>query len=643
MTSYRLFPYAFLFCVLSLMGCAGNNTPAQHTAQTPFEEVPREILKPGSASFTIAWPTRTRLIPLAAESLKIVVRMGETEIAQQIVVRPASGTGRVVRFDNLPPGVLSFHVTAHPDAAATQQAQAQGIAQLTVRSSEVTTGGLVLDSTIDHIGLSLTPDTLYPGQEPLVEALALDPRNFSIVTAASKWVWTSNNPAAVQVVASGATARLKPGTARGNATITVQETESGKSTSFVVNNILANNEPDYALFSKIEKVRAAVPNIVVDGFDADWTDVPTYEDAVGDASGIPGLDCQKSSIIATEDAYLIRFTTDNAPAIDPNRLYEVGIDFMDSLLNYDIVIGFQLGSTDGTLWITEPGKAQTSVPVTGLEVAHNGTVTEMRIPYAWLRPKLPASMQSNLPAPATRPHVRFFPRMWGKVGSEWQIKDRGACAASYLIKPTPYTLDDTSLPRPVTAKQCIMRPPLEGVLHINQGAFGTFSHADVWAYDISLVNPEGILALGTGSSNTDHFIWGKPLLAGNPGTIIEVVSMENDLVPGPPIDTAKPNLVRKQIANNIVTTYVHCQKSSAQVSVGQEATDGQVLANAGNSGRSTGPHLHLESYEQGLSTYQTVTTTFRDVKVLIAPNINDPWARDLALWNVKEGYLFTRK
>ena len=49
--------------------------------------------------------------------------------------------------------------------------------------------------------------------------------------------------------------------------------------------------------------------------------------------------------------------------------------------------------------------------------------------------------------------------------------------------------------------------------------------------------------------------------------------------------------------NGYVTRYAH--NESNEVKVGDIVTRGQVIAKMGSSGRSTGPHVHLEVLENG--------------------------------------------
>lgn len=51
--------------------------------------------------------------------------------------------------------------------------------------------------------------------------------------------------------------------------------------------------------------------------------------------------------------------------------------------------------------------------------------------------------------------------------------------------------------------------------------------------------------------------------------------------------------------NGITATYMHMYNGSITINVGDEVDYGQVIGKIGNSGNSTGPHLHIEMHENG--------------------------------------------
>ena len=82
---------------------------------------------------------------------------------------------------------------------------------------------------------------------------------------------------------------------------------------------------------------------------------------------------------------------------------------------------------------------------------------------------------------------------------------------------------------------------------------------------------------------------GKPIVASAPG-VVEKVTQSN---------TGYGYSVLINHGNGIKTRYAHCQAGSICVKVGQSVVQGQMIAKIGNTGNSTGPHLHFEIIYNG--------------------------------------------
>jgi hypothetical protein len=128
------------------------------------------------------------------------------------------------------------------------------------------------------------------------------------------------------------------------------------------------------------------------------------------------------------------------------------------------------------------------------------------------------------------------------------------------------------------------------------------------------------------------FGFGQPILAPASGTVVDVHDGEPDhagrrsqlaLVP---YMLGQGGRIREgvgAIAGNYVTiaidggfvTLVHLKAGSLRVSVGDTVTTGQAIAECGNSGNSTQPHLHLQVADsRDLSVAQGVPMAFRDFR-----------------------------
>jgi hypothetical protein len=70
------------------------------------------------------------------------------------------------------------------------------------------------------------------------------------------------------------------------------------------------------------------------------------------------------------------------------------------------------------------------------------------------------------------------------------------------------------------------------------------------------------------------------------------------------------NAVRLRHAGGFTSWYFHLQANSVLVNVGDQVTQGQPIARSGNTGRSSGPHLHFQVQADSIDWGQSVPCTF---------------------------------
>jgi hypothetical protein len=103
---------------------------------------------------------------------------------------------------------------------------------------------------------------------------------------------------------------------------------------------------------------------------------------------------------------------------------------------------------------------------------------------------------------------------------------------------------------------------------------------------------------GNGSTNEQFFGFGADVLAVADGTVVFTQDGEPEQTPGEATLAEKQsqiggNKVILQIAPKVFAAYEHLQPGSLTVKVGDKVKAGAVLAKLGNTGPSTGPHLHF--------------------------------------------------
>jgi hypothetical protein len=160
----------------------------------------------------------------------------------------------------------------------------------------------------------------------------------------------------------------------------------------------------------------------------------------------------------------------------------------------------------------------------------------------------------------------------------------------------------------------VIAPPLRGTGWINaNGCCDASAHrsarlavdgsrlAKIETFAIDWVRLEGNrIFTGDGTRNEDYFAFGAEVLAVADGTVAFVRDgIPEDTPDEPPTTVHQPldyggNEVVLEIAPGVYAFYAHLQPGSITVQTGETVTTGQVLGLLGNTGNSTGPHLHFQ-------------------------------------------------
>lgn len=119
-----------------------------------------------------------------------------------------------------------------------------------------------------------------------------------------------------------------------------------------------------------------------------------------------------------------------------------------------------------------------------------------------------------------------------------------------------------------------------------------------FAIDWVKVGPNGDSYRRIAKGNEDSWGWSEPILAVADGEITDVLDgiLDNPRTILPPVtlDNIAGNYVVLRIAPDRYVTYAHLQNGSIKVRSHQQVHTGDVLGLLGNSGNTTGPHLHLQ-------------------------------------------------
>ncbi|MDA2668843.1 M23 family metallopeptidase [Bacillus sp. SW7] len=116
-----------------------------------------------------------------------------------------------------------------------------------------------------------------------------------------------------------------------------------------------------------------------------------------------------------------------------------------------------------------------------------------------------------------------------------------------------------------------------------------------WAYDI-LIPPAEVKS----SKLKDYGIYGAKVMAPASGTVVSINNDEKDLVPGSDDfqSMAGNHIYLRLDETGTFLVLAHLKKGSIKVKEGQHVNEGEFLAQVGNSGSSSEPHLHIHHQRQ---------------------------------------------
>ena len=179
--------------------------------------------------------------------------------------------------------------------------------------------------------------------------------------------------------------------------------------------------------------------------------------------------------------------------------------------------------------------------------------------------------------------------------------------------PAPDTLTGYSVRVEARTPPVLRSPLTDGPWVVANGPGNTSGHrrtaiplegqariAQRFATDWVMLGPDGRGWKGDSTKNQNWYGYGQPLHAAGAGTVVAAKDGILENVPFSPtmavaitLETVAGNHVILDLGNGNFAFYAHLIPGSELVKVGDRVSAGQVIGRLGNSGNSTGPHLHF--------------------------------------------------
>ena len=290
-----------------------------------------------SIKLSVDWPERStsRLIPYAAESIKITITNSAGFVKSEVLSRPVAN----LTIGDLPPGELQIQAVAFPSANPTNDVpQATATQMVTAVADQVFTLALTLESNVDHVVIRSDVSKLRRGDETIVSASAYDISNRLVLTNPATWKWTSSDTGVFSVDASVQPIRLAA-TTKGTASIVAMEMESGKSVSQTIDVI---SPLPQLVFTAPDTERLVGQESVLSWTSTDAVSVVTSNFGATMASGNIAVSPKATTI------YALKVANDISEAIEKSvtvRVATVGVSVTPASAVVDIGKSLQLNAS----------------------------------------------------------------------------------------------------------------------------------------------------------------------------------------------------------------------------------------------------------------------------------------------------------
>jgi hypothetical protein len=225
--------------------------------------------------------------------------------------------------------------------------------------------------------------------------------------------------------------------------------------------------------------------------------------------------------------------------------------------------------------LSVPDKPTTTVPASGVGVVWFEVIVRTRrlLPSSIVH-SLTVEVPPGLPVPRT-------------------ITDRGGFAGVDL-RPPLVLGPPLSGPGWIAVGSCCDGPHRRSI----QAVDGKFYLGQRFAIDWNGTDAQGRWVVGNPDVNTSWVFYGKPVLAVADATVVAAVDRFPDQIPNHKkpvaLEQADGNYVILSLGPRRFAFYAHLKPGSIRVRRGDRVRRGQVIAQLGNSGSTSGPHLHFQ-------------------------------------------------